>query len=161
MRLQHSVRALRAPSRRRALATLGAAMVSAAGGSAITAAAGCVTLRHAAARRSGASLRVAADDLGWLSRASDVLLVRPGDGGPPLAVRRLGRELVVVVAVCTHRGCELDPHPDGYDCPCHGSSFDRRGRILAGPAEVALAERRARLDDGELAIDAGGDGGGA
>ena len=37
---------------------------------------------------------------------------------------------------CPHLGCQLEWNPDerSWDCPCHGSRFDRFGRLLSGPA---------------------------
>jgi|TARA_R110002012_G_scaffold263176_1_gene445833 cytochrome b6-f complex iron-sulfur subunit len=39
---------------------------------------------------------------------------------------------------CTHRGCELNIGGGIFNCPCHGSEFDRSGRVLEGPAEENL-----------------------
>ena len=39
---------------------------------------------------------------------------------------------------CTHRGCELNIGGGIYNCPCHGSEFDRLGHVLQGPAEENL-----------------------
>jgi len=40
--------------------------------------------------------------------------------------------------VCTHLGCTVTVTPEALACPCHGSRFDRQGRVLSGPAKVAL-----------------------
>jgi nitrite reductase/ring-hydroxylating ferredoxin subunit len=39
---------------------------------------------------------------------------------------------------CTHKGMELKVTGDRLDCPAHGSSFDRHGAVLEGPASAPL-----------------------
>jgi nitrite reductase/ring-hydroxylating ferredoxin subunit len=45
-------------------------------------------------------------------------------------------------AACPHLGCIV--HWNGaeksWDCPCHGSRFDRHGKVMNGPANVDLAK---------------------
>ena len=43
-------------------------------------------------------------------------------------------------ARCPHLGCivEWNSTEQTFDCPCHGSRFDRRGQVINGPANVAL-----------------------
>jgi Rieske Fe-S protein len=58
------------------------------------------------------------------------------------------REKDVVYAlnlVCTHLGCTLNVTPTMLVCPCHGSNFDRQGRVLKGPADRQL--QRYRVED--------------
>ncbi len=42
---------------------------------------------------------------------------------------------------CTHMGCPLswNPEEETYECPCHGSRFDKDGKLLNGPAQKDLA----------------------
>ena len=87
----------------------------------------------------GGGVFVPRAELGQLSNAADVLFVR-ADGAPgTIAVRKDGDGYRAVLAVCTHRGCELSALPQSYDCGCHGSRFDLAGEVLEGPAERALA----------------------
>ena len=50
---------------------------------------------------------------------------------------------------CPHLGCQLEWNPDeeSWDCPCHGSRFDRFGGLISGPAQRDLetAEKGKRI----------------
>lgn len=41
---------------------------------------------------------------------------------------------------CTHMGCALkwNPHEHTYDCPCHGSRFERDGELINNPAKKGI-----------------------
>jgi Rieske Fe-S protein len=73
--------------------------------------------------------------------------VEPGDG----AIIRDGLKKVAVYrdargtlhefsAVCPHLGCivQWNPTERTWDCPCHGSRFDKRGEVINGPANKDL-----------------------
>lgn len=50
-------------------------------------------------------------------------------------------EWLIMIGVCTHLGCI--PSDDGGEfggwyCPCHGSHYDKAGRIRLGPAPLNL-----------------------
>jgi nucleotide-binding universal stress UspA family protein/nitrite reductase/ring-hydroxylating ferredoxin subunit len=71
----------------------------------------------------------------------------PGHGG---LVQVEGRRLAIYKAEdgsvttlsprCQHMGCTVDWNDaDGtWDCPCHGSRYDRHGRVIKGPAKKDL-----------------------
>lgn len=49
-------------------------------------------------------------------------------------------ELVALYAVCTHLGC-LPPwteQTERFECPCHGSKFERDGLYVEGPAPRSM-----------------------
>jgi glycine/D-amino acid oxidase-like deaminating enzyme/nitrite reductase/ring-hydroxylating ferredoxin subunit len=50
-------------------------------------------------------------------------------------------ELHMCSAVCPHLGCivEWNSAESTWDCPCHGSRFDRFGKVFEGPANVDLS----------------------
>lgn len=47
-------------------------------------------------------------------------------------------------AVCPHMGCVLQWNAEekSFDCPCHGSRFTKRGKVINGPATANLQEIR-------------------
>ena len=59
-----------------------------------------------------------------------------------VAVMREGDVVYALNLVCTHLGCTVNVTPTELVCPCHGSSFDRQGRVLKGPADRPLLRYR-------------------
>ena len=47
--------------------------------------------------------------------------------------------LYVISAVCTHLGCTVNFANDRFECPCHGSQFNKGGYVLKGPARLPLS----------------------
>jgi len=45
---------------------------------------------------------------------------------------------------CTHLGCTVEEDGGGFQCPCHGSRYNKDGLVLQGPAKQPL--RRLRLE---------------
>ena len=62
-----------------------------------------------------------------------------------IAVIREGGEVYALDLVCTHLGCTVAVTPAGLVCPCHGSRFDRRGKVLEGPAGRPLRRYAAEV----------------
>ena len=63
-----------------------------------------------------------------------------------------------VSAVCTHLGCIANwKSEEGIiACPCHGSKFDREGKLIEGPAPRPLPRISMTTDDqGQLIVDKG------
>lgn len=49
-----------------------------------------------------------------------------------------------IIPNCPHMGCRLEwnPEEESYDCPCHGSRFDREGHLIDGPAQIDCKKRK-------------------
>jgi cytochrome b6-f complex iron-sulfur subunit len=58
---------------------------------------------------------------------------------------------------CTHLGCTVPWNAEEarFDCPCHASSFDITGAVLAPPAPRPLDFYHVRIENGVVKIDTG------
>jgi len=54
--------------------------------------------------------------------------------------------------ICTHLGCTVTVTEDALSCPCHGSRFDRQGKVLTGPADRALVRMKVEEHDGRVDV---------
>ena len=104
---------------------------------------------RAAVQYAKENLNVAAQYVDWVTPGdvSSVREIQPGTG----AVLRRGLSKVAVFrdrngkcqemsAVCPHLGCivQWNSAESSWDCPCHGSRFDKHGKVTCGPANVDL-----------------------
>ncbi len=79
--------------------------------------------------------------------SSTVRLGKPAEFPPGTTAMRPHQKVCVISTdegisavslVCTHLGCIVKLTESGFECPCHGSKFDDKGEVLAGPAPRAL-----------------------
>ena len=81
----------------------------------------------------GESVRVKAD-------GKDVIVARPSEDSA-----------VAFSAICTHKGCPVDPAGKELKCPCHGSRYNATtGKVLGGPAPKPLLAVDVHVEDGEV-----------
>jgi cytochrome b6-f complex iron-sulfur subunit len=66
-------------------------------------------------------------------RAERLVLMKDGTGFYALSL------------ICTHLGCTVTVTEDALSCPCHGSRFDRQGRVLTGPANRSLTRMQVEV----------------
>ncbi len=66
-----------------------------------------------------------------------------------------GGGFAALSSICTHRGCTVDLGGPGLACPCHGSQYDREGKVVRGPANRALTRYPVRASGDELVIEVG------
>lgn len=83
-----------------------------------------------------------------------------------LYLSRLPTGLLALYRRCTHLGCVVPWLPDErsedslaqkgrFNCPCHGSIFDRYGVVRAGPAPRPLDTFPVEIVEGKMVVDTG------
>ena len=74
--------------------------------------------------------------------AQGLLLIRESEE----SVRALSRR-------CPHKACTVKPFSNNIaNCDCHGSQFDKEGKVLKGPASSPLFAYNATIQDGMISI---------
>lgn len=85
--------------------------------------------------------------------------------GPPVTNREgkffishVEEGLLAMYRKCTHLGCTV-PDWNGaegqFHCPCHGSLFDRQGRVTGGPAPRPLDLMAVEVVGGKVVVNTG------
>jgi Rieske Fe-S protein len=91
-----------------------------------------------------------------LAKPDGAIKILPSAAADPIYVLATPTgEYRAVSPICTHRGCTVDVHGARLVCPCHGSTYDREGRVLRGPAQRALTTYSVTRDGDTLLIDLG------
>ena len=98
-----------------------------------------VDLRVSSGRYTGSGVDVDVSGSG-LNDVGGAVLVE-SIAGVFLVARTGPNSFSAIDAVCSHQSCTVSG-ADGsaYVCPCHGSRYDRNGRVLQGPAVAALRQ---------------------
>ncbi len=90
-----------------------------------------------------------------------------GKQRPFVVLRNVGEEFPIVVYAliegektsyialstkCTHSGCEVQPNKVSLVCPCHGSEFSNKGKVLNPPAENDLQQYQVTEDNENIIV---------
>ncbi len=70
---------------------------------------------------------------------------------------KINDEVVALSEKCTHLGCRV-PFCDSsgqFECPCHGTVFNRAGDHQTGPAPRGMDQYKVEIVDGIIEIDTG------
>ena len=124
---------------------------------ALGAAGGCAAVLVRVVEPVDGRLELAFNQYPELTERDGALRVQVPGSEVPIYVLVTGeREFAVLSPVCTHLGCTVEIEGRQLVCPCHGSTYDRAGQVLRGPAERALSAYRWRTTaDDVLVIDLG------
>jgi cytochrome b6-f complex iron-sulfur subunit len=75
------------------------------------------------------------------------VLVRTEKLNFPICIYQLNENTYsALLMACTHNSCELNPSGDFLICPCHGSEFDKIGKVQNSPAEIDLKTFKTTFD---------------
>jgi cytochrome b6-f complex iron-sulfur subunit len=61
-------------------------------------------------------------------------------------------EYSALLMYCPHKGCELQPQGEYLICPCHGSEFSNKGKVLGPPADQDLQQYKTSIDNEHIYI---------
>lgn len=116
--------------------------------------AGCVALVTHPVPVTGGRVRLALSSYPDLAKPDGAIKIQPDALEDPIYVLATpSGEFRAVSPICTHRGCTVDVSGARLVCPCHGSTYDREGRVLRGPAERALTRYTVVREGDALVID--------
>jgi cytochrome b6-f complex iron-sulfur subunit len=80
-------------------------------------------------------------------QAGTAILSVEGSDAPLFVVRYNPTLYYTLSAICTHQGCTVEEKGSRFVCPCHGSTYDRSGGVVKGPAQQPLRRYPTRLEN--------------
>jgi cytochrome b6-f complex iron-sulfur subunit len=121
------------------------------------ASAGCASLAAVRVTPEDGRVRLSPSAHPSLAQPGGWLKVQPEAWSTPLYVLALENgEYAALSPICTHRGCTVNISGPRLVCPCHGSTYDREGNVVRGPAERALQRFPTHvLSSGEVVVEIG------
>ncbi len=83
---------------------------------------------------------------------SELRIVRPAKYEYDIAVRKENDGFVALLLRCTHADMQLRAAGNIYLCSLHGSTFDKKGEVMKGPAENPLKQLTTKVDTENIII---------
>lgn len=117
--------------------------------------AGCVSMVTHPVPVAGGRARIDLANHPELTRPGGAIKIQPEGIAEPIYVLATANGFTAVSPICTHRGCTVDINGERLVCPCHGSTYDREGRVLKGPAQRALQRYAVSQSGNQLLLELG------
>ncbi len=116
----------------------------------------CGSVHYAVASRDGNTLKLSRSEFveakgAQINQRPFVIIKEPGLLFP-ICVYQNDDAFTALLMQCTHQGCEVNPNPYSLVCPCHGSEFDTKGKVLSPPADEPLTAYPVTIDSDNLYI---------
>jgi Rieske Fe-S protein len=118
---------------------------------------GCASLAALRVATSGGVVRLALRDHPGLTQPGGYLKLQPDNFPTPVYLLAIDGGIVAVSPVCKHLGCTVNIEGPRLVCPCHGSTYDRRGEVLRGPTLQALDTFPVEVSEGMVSVTLSGE----
>lgn len=140
------------PSRRSFLASSGVALAGLAAAPALASLQGCGGDTSSIPKLAG-DVIVPISSIPGLSAAGGVGELTDGNYDYKIIVRNNGNgQYQAWSSYCNHEGCEVDYVGTGFDCACHGATWNAQGVLKSGPATEDLLEFAVTVNGDSLTI---------
>ncbi len=93
----------------------------------------------------------------YISPYPDAFLVKAAQAYSPAVVSGMETGVVALYQKCTHLGCRVPfcATSQWFECPCHGSQYNRVGEKKGGPAPRGLDRFAIEVSGGVVIVDTG------
>lgn len=140
------------PSRRSFLASSGVALAGLAAAPALASLQGCGADGTTIPKLS-ASITVPLSSIAGIGAAGGVGELYATGYDYKILVRNNGNgQYQAWSSYCNHEACEVDYIGTGFDCPCHGATWNAQGVLKSGPATEDLLEFAVTVNGDSLTI---------
>lgn len=81
---------------------------------------------------------------------NDNVLVTHSSLKAPVLVHKFEESYSAVLMLCTHKACQTNLTGSFITCPCHGSEFTIKGKVLSPPANEDLVSYPVEEDNSKI-----------
>ncbi|MCB0720811.1 MAG: ubiquinol-cytochrome c reductase iron-sulfur subunit [Ignavibacteriae bacterium] len=67
--------------------------------------------------------------------------------GTVIVIRTSKNKFTALSTICTHKKCDVEYTGSKFECPCHGSEYNKFGKVLNGPAKKNLKKYSTSFDE--------------
>lgn len=94
------------------------------------------------------------EDLNFADLTEDAY-IRSTDLHSVWVIKNSDTDVTAYSPICPHLGCRYkwQADSDHFVCPCHGSVFDKNGKVVAGPAPRPLDTLPTKIENGDLFVE--------
>ena len=93
----------------------------------------------------------------WLTEYPAGALKKARDAYPPAQLAGMEEGVIALWQTCPHLGCRVPECTSSqwFECPCHGSQYNRVGEKQGGPAPRGMDGFAMEISGGQLVVDTG------